>query len=173
MKELKELFSQNHSGAESFNEIADILLNGALIVVNEKQYRITEIEFYWNNGTTHQDKSTYKRTHVGELKAGQLFFHYSRFDIVLDNEFGYGGILIRGVYDIAEGKAYKGPMVSCMRIFTGIQVFGDCMSIELKKFQLNKYPVKTKSKVGIGKNGIEGGFNVVEYNYSIQMINRK
>ncbi|UIR54777.1 hypothetical protein LZQ00_10865 [Sphingobacterium sp. SRCM116780] len=173
MNNLKELLQKNHFQDNTFAQIAELLLNHSLLTVNEKSYRLTEIEFYWNDNKDHQDKSTYIRNHTENLQAGQLFFHYSGFDIAMDNEFGYGGILIRAVYDLSNNKHYKGPMVSCMHIFSGVSVFGGHMDVRLEEKSLDPpLDVFTKPKIGLGKNAIEGGFDSKDYNYSIKLLKK-
>lgn len=173
MYNLKELLKKNHFHENTFPELADLLLNHFLLIVNQKSYRFTEIEFYWNDNKNHQDKSTYLRNHTGELQPGQLFFHYSGFDIALDNDFGYGGILIRGVLDLSNGHYYKGPMVSCMRIFSGVSVFGGHMDVRLEESSLPPADIFTKPKQGLGKNAIEGGFDLKDYNYYLKISKDK
>lgn len=173
MYNLQELLKKNHFHENTFPKIAELLLNHFLLIVNEKSYRFTEIEYYWNDSKDHQDKSTYVRNHTGKLQPGQLFFHYSGFDIALDNDFGYGGILIRGVLDLSNGHYYKGPMVSCMRIFSGVSVFGGYMDLRLEESSLPPADIFTKPKQGLGKNAIEGSFDLKDYNYYLKLSQDK
>lgn len=101
-----------------FKEIARKLFDEFAIKTHSGLYRLTELEFYWNNPLTiHQDKSTYKRKHVNP-KRGDWFFHYSGVDIALKNDDkSYGGILIRGISDINDkNKNYYGPLVCVMKL---------------------------------------------------------
>src|SRR5665647_188872 len=95
---------------EEFHGIADKLFNNYAVQNHDSIFRIIEIEFYWTSAN-HKDDSTYQRKHV-DPRQGEWFFHYSGVDIALKNEKtgGYGGILIRGIYDINEKRVYKGPM---------------------------------------------------------------
>lgn len=85
---------------DEFQSIAQTLFDKYAIRTYEALYRLTEIEFYWNS-PLQVDNSTYKRKHV-DPKTGDWFFHYSGVDIAIRNEKtgGYGGILIRGIYDV-------------------------------------------------------------------------
>jgi hypothetical protein len=114
-----------------FKQIAYQLLNHYAIKTHDAIYRLAEIEFYWHS-ESHPDKVTYNRKHINP-KAGQWFFHYSGVDIALGDEKanGFGGILIRNVYNINEGKLYKGPMVSAMRLFSGTDVFSSSIQTHL------------------------------------------
>lgn len=83
-----------------FAEVADILLNKGKLVINETEYRLTEIEFYYNDWDKHKDIFAHKVEEV--LESGTWRFHASGIDIVFEKEKKekneiYGGILLRAI----------------------------------------------------------------------------
>ena len=108
-----------------FHEIAEKLMYNYIIKKGEARYAIVEIEFYYDS-PYHPDIITYPRN----LSAGRWFFHQSGVDLTFDSEStildknGYvinsreaifGGILIRGLYDIDTHAYTFGPQ-KCVNI---------------------------------------------------------
>ncbi len=163
---MKEEFLKVKNESEvEFQRIAEILFNNYVIENKYSSYRLTDIEFYWHS-KTHEDKSVYERRHV-KPKLGQWFFHYSGVDIALDDENGYGGILIRGLREINGEKDFNGPMVCAMRLFTGMYAFGE-NNVPLLKYHVfeDEEIIKTE-RVNIGNNAKEGGFDKRKYRFKI------
>ena len=78
----------------SFNRIACDMIHNWHLQVNDDLYSFTEIEFYFHDKETHEDKATYEH----KLDAGLWRSHLSGLDITLRHSIGgYGGILIRGL----------------------------------------------------------------------------
>lgn len=152
---------------EEFDTIANHLMNDYAIENHESLFRLTEIEFYWNS-PTHNDSSTYNRNHVNP-DNGDWFFHYSGVDIALKNERleGYGGILIRGVYCIAERKTYSGPMVCAMKLFSGTNAFSSSIKTRIVKHSFDAKELTKTPRKGLGKNAEESGTTLLEYRYTI------
>lgn len=101
---------------ESFQNIAETLLKNFCLQCGDKKYYFAEIEFYY------YDKNSFKevwntRTYPRDNRdAGDLFFHYSGFDICFDSSFEhgkFGGILIRSLIDVAkiDNKFVTGPLL--------------------------------------------------------------
>lgn len=127
---------------DEFMKIANILLNGCIIRVDSRRYRILEIEFYFFGGKgNHKDIIAYPRT---DMKGGEWFFHPSGVDLcfkshcerkddhfVIDidnNEFG--GILIRSIEEVDYhmnpiGKPIFGPWNSMDAFFQKCGAFDD------------------------------------------------
>ena len=107
----------NKETEDEFENIAQILFDNYAIRTDNDLYRLTEIEFYWHS-PNHLDNSTYIRKHV-DPKSGDWFFHYSGVDIALKNEKtgGYGGILIRSIYDINKKSHNKRSNGVCNETF--------------------------------------------------------
>ncbi len=153
---------------EEFENIAQKLLNDYAIQTDNALYRIIEIEFYWNS-PNHIDNSTYKRKYV-DPNSGDWFFHYSGVDIALKNEQtgGYGGILIRSIYDIEQRKIIKGPMVCAMVLFSGTNAFSSFIKTKIIPHAFHKSDIVKKTRVGLGKNARENGADKLNYAFSIK-----
>ena len=103
---------------ESFKNIAETLLKNFCLQCGDKKYYFAEIEFYYYDKDRFNDEwnwVTYPRTNK---EAGDLFFHYSGFDICFDSSFDngiFGGILIRSLKD--ENSTYiTGPSVCLLEV---------------------------------------------------------
>ncbi len=140
-------FQIRSNSEEDFQKIAEELINHHILKVNETEIRFCDLEFYWNDGANHQDKST----HPHNYENGQLRPHSSGFDIALKNENGYGGILIRGI--IVEEEAVYGPLNSAKRMLQ----FGAPLTAGLHISLHEKRPAETceifeTTRIGLGKN---------------------
>ncbi len=101
----------------SFYEIADNLMNKWAIQIESKQYRIAEIEFYYNS-EFHVDP--YAHGHTLQNETGRWYFHGSGLDLTIGGNGSYGGILIRAIYDL-EGKNYiYGPLKCVTELFRNL-----------------------------------------------------
>lgn len=153
---------------EEFQRIAQTLFDNYAIQAHDVLYRLTEIEFYWNS-PNHIDNSTYKRKHV-DPKAGDWFFHYSGVDIALKNEKtnGYGGILIRGIYDIKNKVMIKGPMVCAMKLFSEYNAFSQSIKTQIISYAFDKSNIIKRVRVGLGQNAKENGADKFNYAFFIE-----
>lgn len=109
-----------------FENIAKKLMKEFCILCGTKKFYFTEIEFYYYDKVHFNNEwnwETYPRT---GKKAGDLFFHYSGFDICFDSSFDngkFGGILIRSLKD--ENGAYiTGPSVCLLEILNTCSELG-------------------------------------------------
>lgn len=98
-------------------EIAERLFMEYCIQCGKKKFYFAEIEFYYYDKNSFNQKwneKTYPRT---DKDAGTLFFHYSGVDICFESKFSngkFGGILIRSLkVEDKETKFITGPSV-CM-----------------------------------------------------------
>lgn len=106
---------------QSFDRIASDLIKNHALVVNDKAFRFTEIEFYYYHKPGHED--TY--THPHQRTAGEWRFHSQGFDLTLegDKKTKDGGILIRGLYgptseiDEATASYVNGPRKVLVKLF--------------------------------------------------------
>ena len=103
-----------------FHEIADVLLNQSLLVVNANEYRICEIEFYAYS-EAHQDPYTHR--HPEQLEFGNWYFHqvktktgysykggnYKGLDLTLGDGKSFVGVLIRSLESQSTGQRIDGP----------------------------------------------------------------
>ncbi len=152
---------------EELEAIATKLFDSYALKTATSLFRLVEIEFYWNS-PKHVDKSTYQRKHV-DPKAGDWFFHYSGVDIALKNEQtgGYGGILIRSIYDIKLETITKGPMVCAMKLFSGTNAFKQTIKTRIIPYSHNKSKIAKGMRVGLGKNAKENGADKLNYRFFI------
>lgn len=157
---------------EEFRKIAKKLFNCYAIQNHETTFRLTEIEFYWNS-LSHIDKSTYERIHVNP-KAGEWFFHYSGVDIALKNEEhsekkGYGGILIRGIYDINQTKFYKGPLVCAMKLFSCTNAFTDTIKTKIIEYSFSELEPISTQRINLGENAKINDAYKLNYRFVIKI----
>jgi hypothetical protein len=155
---------------DKFRQIARTLFDSYAIQTHNAIYRIIEMEFYWNS-ITHEDNSTYKRNHVNP-KSGDWFFHYSGVDIALKNEKtgGYGGILIRGIYDIENKKQIKGPMICSMKMFSETNAFSQSIKTQIVPYEFKRSKIINKSRIGLGENAKKSGTDKLNYAFLIDPL---
>lgn len=97
-----------------FENIANQLMKEFCILSGEKTYYFAELEFYYYDKERFNkvwNEKTYPRNNK---KAGELFFHYSGFDICFNSNFNdgrFGGILIRSLIDKTNNKFITGPLL--------------------------------------------------------------
>lgn len=103
----------------AFRQMAALLLNGATLRVAGQPHRFTEIEFYVNG---HHHTDTFTHGDEMQKKGGYWYFHrtagqyrsgtYKGLDIAIGNAQLFGGILIRGIEQLApQPKLLDGPCV--------------------------------------------------------------
>ena len=151
-----------------FESIAQTLFDKyAIQTTDNTLYRMTEIEFYWNS-SNHIDNSTYKRNHV-DPKTGDWFFHYTGVDIALKNENtgGFGGILIRSIYDINKKITIKGPMVCAMKLFSGSSAFSQSIKTQIIPYTFDKSIIKSRPRIGLGNNAKINSADKLNYAFLI------
>lgn len=154
---------------EEFFEIAQILFDKYAIQTHNSIFRLAEIEFYWNS-PTHIDNSTYNRKYV-DPKAGDWFFHYSGVDIALKNEEtgGYGGILIRSIYDTQNKVLYRGPMICAMKLFSENSAFNQIRT-SIIPFKFSTSTVVNGLRAGLGQNAKVNGADKLNYSFKIDPV---
>lgn len=152
---------------KKFETIASVLFDNFAIQTDKALYRFVEIEFYWNS-PNHIDNSTYHRKHV-DPKTGDWFFHYSGVDIALKNEQtgGYGGILIRSIYDVTKKIVFKGPMVCAMRLFSETNAFAESIKTKIIPYSFEKSDILKRPRIGLGQNAKENGTDKLNYAFII------
>ena len=152
-----------------FEQIAHHLLNHHALQNHEAIYRLVEIEFYWTSAK-HPDNSTYPRKHVNP-KQGTWFFHYAGVDLALRNDDlkGYGGILIRRVYNQTERKFYSGPLVCAMKLFSGTSAFEKSISTKFIPYDFPKLKVQKSVRIGLGKNAKASGTENLKYRFFVKL----
>ena len=164
MKDLNFLKITKENESE-FKEIALRLFQNYAIINHESTFRFVDVEFYWNS-KTHQDNSTYKRKYV-EPNNGEWFFHYSGVDIALRNNEtgGYGGILIREIYDINKKEFYRGPMVCYMKLFSGTDAFSKSIKTQIIEKEFGLDSITPLIRVNLRENAKETGKDKAKYRF--------
>lgn len=124
-----------------------------------------DIEFYWHS-KNYPDKSTYGRKHA-DPRNGEWFFHYSGVDIALRNEKtgGFGGILIRGLYDVNKKVRVTGPQVCAMKLFSGYDAFTESMTTRIIPYMFPSTEIQIGERIGLGKNAKENGSDKLKYRF--------
>lgn len=99
-----------------FENIAYNLLNNYILFINNDEYILSELEFYWR-GKNHDD--VFVHCNSDQKKFGTWYFHkfgnnykngtYKGLDIVFGNDEYYGGILIRSITNIKSSQFIEGP----------------------------------------------------------------
>lgn len=130
----KEPINLKTINQDDIKKIAESLLMTYVLVVNDKEYRLAEIEFYINS-KNHNDK--YTHGDKNQKTSGKWYFHrykngsyksgtYKGMDITLGDENTYFGILVRSIYDLNEKKMIEGPC----RTVNKILELNDCKDVE-------------------------------------------
>lgn len=144
----------------SFVRIAKDLFNNYQLIINNKNYLFTEIEFYYHNINNHKDMSV----HEHKVEKGKWRAHSQGLDISLGSDKDYdGGILIRGISD--GSNFINGPQRVLWKFFEEIG------SSELHTIEIGISPLKTSlnreifqtKRVGLGKSA--AGFENKPYNF--------
>lgn len=99
-----------------FGNIADKLMKEFCIISGAKKYYFAELEFYYYDKIRFKEVWNEKTYPRNNRAAGELFFHYSGFDICFNSNFKdgkFGGILIRSLIDVAKtgNKYVTGPLL--------------------------------------------------------------
>lgn len=102
---------------KSFENIAEQILNYYVLYINEKKYRITNIEFYYYNEKTHRDENShalkYERAKERQILNAEWYLHkisinknlnYKGIDYTFGDGRNYGGILIKEVISLNKDK---------------------------------------------------------------------
>lgn len=122
----------NNSIEQSFDRIAKQILLEKALYVNDKVFRITEIEFYYFYEKLHEDNYTHKHNRA----VGEWRFHNQGIDITFGcNNKSDGGILIRGILNddaLPNEKYVNGPRKILMSIFEAFGRVDDKTTFVLK-----------------------------------------
>lgn len=102
----------NEKIENSFDRIANDLLKNYTLLVNNTEFRFTEIEFYYYSEKFHPDEYT----HAHDRSAGEWRFHNQGLDLTFQSdEKTDGGILIRGI--LSDSNYVNGPRKVLAEIF--------------------------------------------------------
>lgn len=115
-----EIASNNLSAIkESFDVAARKLFSDYQLRVNDRSYRLLDIEFYYFAENIHED--IYAHKHEAQLQNGKWYFHGSGIDITIGDKTNHGGILIRAVGKMFEGATAEKAFI-CKEIHGPLNV---------------------------------------------------
>jgi len=120
----EDKLSKDFNFGRRYEEIADFLLNGTVLMIGGQRHRFMEIEFYYYDENSHPD--VYSHQSEVQYTFGNWYFHtwirngqvvyrdgaQTGVDISIGGQQGEndrGGILIRSIKDSSSGKVYCGP----------------------------------------------------------------
>jgi 3-methyladenine DNA glycosylase Mpg len=111
---------------DRFTPLVTLLMNKVCLVVrgegNEYRYRIVECEVYYNDPTNNHEDGNTHNAHQ-QITTGQWYFNYFGLDITIgkegkrEEEHAYGGILIRSLRLLPNGKYINGPSKVLQELF--------------------------------------------------------
>jgi len=107
-----------------FIQITDFLLNNCILSVNNNEYRICEIEFYYSS---EEHKDSYNHCNKQQLIFGSWYFHrhsngtlkngnWKGLDLTLGSENNYLGVLIRSIFNVNTKIITEGPCLVVNKI---------------------------------------------------------
>lgn len=154
IEELKQAFTHitttSVDAKTQFSAIAKALLQDCVIVkgmgTDRKEYRIREIEFYLMR-KDYQDYVTYPRS----CNACDWFFHQSGVDIAFKSDYTSkdnkvftgnccGGVLLRTIERLPDGKIFDGPLKLVNELFdrfSALQPQTDVAHLEVREGLFN------------------------------------
>lgn len=137
---------------ESFERIANDLMNNWLLKIESKIYRITEIEFYYKS-EFHNDP--YTHGHILQKEKEKWYFHGSGIDITFGTNKTYGGILIRAIYNIKEDNYIYGPLNCVTEIFNAIgNIYDKGISLGLIALTKSNTEIETEIPIAAPRVGL-------------------
>lgn len=106
-----------HINEQDVQNIAKSLINTYVLVVDDKEYRLAEIEFYIKS-SNHNDQ--YTHGDLNQKKFARWYFHrypngsykggtYKGLDLTLGNDSTCFGILLRSIYCTDSEELIEGP----------------------------------------------------------------
>ena len=151
---------------QAFDKIARYLLCSCVLIVGEKQYRLTEIEFYcheinktsvWRDGDKgpHGEPEIiyalrYRKTPAKKFQAemGHFYRHVSGLDFTFGHpEVRWGGILLRGIAQLFnEQTEIEGPWKVREEIVRALKEQGKEIGKEIKILDENIYLVPSSDR---------------------------
>lgn len=157
-----------------FDQIAQQLFHHTQLVVNDKTYSLTEIEFYVHQEDRHPDPFVHEN--ALQLTSNQWYFHGSGVDITIGDEATktYGGILLRGLKEItSEGqdKYYDGPLNILRELFRHFHLSACTQNFGLKTSEPIPNDIYKSIRIGLNPKNKEQGevYAMKKYRYLIDL----
>lgn len=162
LKDISENCSADLQGA--FYKAAEILIQNSILIAGESQYQIKEVEFYFSS-EAHKDPYVHYAQYSNvnrQLEFGEWYFHrfvtrekytHNRrgLDLTIGNKAlnNSGGILIRGIKSLADGRYIQGPSNVVKEILTQLDCFKSDYSIDdlAKKTEGFVFEVKSPLRI--------------------------
>lgn len=112
MKELfDKLYLSNQNSSDSFDDVANEMMNHHVLCINGCAFKVVELEFYVNNSKNKNDADLYTHGNVSQIVFGGWYDHPAGIDFTIGNNVDtYGGILIRSIKDLESKKYINGPL---------------------------------------------------------------
>lgn len=155
---------------DQFDQTAMELFNKYVLRTPKADYRLLEIEFYFNSEPlNHKDEYTHKH----DFEAGYWRSHNGGLDITLTGENGgHGGILVRSIKRLSDNKFINGPRRVLTTILQDLgSVFNPATSFSLQKHSFDlEYDASTWLKTyrqGLSDRYIE--YKEKHYRYIIEL----
>lgn len=152
---LLKLFTETHTLTtgfpEHFRKIAESLMRGHALQLNDEIFEFTDIEFYYQS-EIHKDINTHAKP--GQTTCGELFFNGYGVDITFgDSAKGiYGGILLRGLRNTRTGAFTCKPMAVLEQVMRSIgSVFTVDKKIGIIAFRGNEEEVVASRRLRLSK----------------------
>ena len=160
-------FNINKSIEKEFDRIAQKLFNETELIVNTKEYLLTEIEFYVYNEAHHPDPFVHRNEK--QQTNNKWYFHGSGIDITIGDKNTYGGILLRGLKEVSDvdGTIYhNGPLNILREIFSQINLRASVQNFGLAERKENgNSEIYKSTRIGLNPKGKEKGTFYVNKNY--------
>lgn len=170
--------NSNDNIVETFEKIAQELINKYHIKKGEEEYYFMHIEFYFCN-KNHLDIITYPR----KLDAGKWFFHQSGVDLTFnssyeghekaintESDFYFGGILIRDIIKRSDmEKIFGGPYKCEWELFDFLDAFSPTSQVPYleknnQSLDINIEEYKIKRVFSYDEQKVKNKYNEL-YNY--------
>ncbi len=107
------MYSGSEDLSNKFEFIASEIMNRNVLSNGDRQFRIVELEFYYNDYKSENPvhKDLYTHGNDMQLKYGEWYDHPAGLDFTIgNNENIYGGILLRSILDVNTGVYINGPL---------------------------------------------------------------
>ena len=173
---------------QSFERIAEDILNNFIIQIKNIQYRILNVEFYYYNFDKHPDCNVHQNKR--QLNSHQWYLHknsinpnYHRkgIDYTFGNNGNYGGILIKTVKNLTTDSEPLSQSNFIKNLVENLnlkhpddtkefkQIIEENDMLQLIKSNLNKYTVEAKERINLAKPS----YNGKKYAFSINLNIKK
>lgn len=164
---------------DSFKKIANLLLNEYKLIINNSEFEITEIEFYYQDKVNHNDTSLHANE---EQKNSNTWYVHTvgrgGLDITFGDGINYGGILIRGLKCIESNEYIDGPMKVIDKILEVLSISYKELQIKLNRIESSVVKIEKKQKTNkllyqgarIGLVQLDNEFLVHPYRFIVDVV---